>query len=1243
MSENNLNARKLLDAPYLKKSPDKEQFAVATSLENTIVAAGAGSGKTQTLATRFAYLIMSEPNTTVDRILTLTFTEKAAAEMYRRIYITLKKFAADLPDSSIEKARAERAVKDFSKARIQTLDSFSMEIVKSAANLYGIRPDFTVGNADSGKQIRDAAFAFILEHRFSPAIQRISEAGKFSKAAAFFAEAADKHTSLADSLDGKCSVFLNSLKVQDEYIRAFWNENGGALVSDIIEGVNNLAETFSKVNMNASEAKTLLQKAIEDWNAAQVLVRKISVLPASAIFAPSDDALKFAALLSAFKVKVGDSKKNAPLKEIIETLWNKKKDGLADKFCAIVSFYEEFETLQELCPLLDDFVESINAQKRKSGALTFTDSSRLALKILCLQGQIRKDLRASFDKIMIDEFQDNNAANRDLLLLISRAEENGGAIEYSEESEFLAALGPIMKNRLFFVGDEKQSIYKFRGADVSVFNSLHGVIGGKILHMPNNYRSDEPLLQGFNQFFREVFPRARENDFEADFPEAAEAVFPPAKKKAADNPAGANAGADNASAGDNAGIDGAGAENDSGADGRRIHACMLNTASLGKNEKAAFLKDKESKIYFIAKKILLGGKPFSDYAVLTKSRTDYQEFARIFSLMGIPYSLDQQKNIFDEAPVNDIYNVLRLSVYPRDSNCYTAFLCSPFCGLALKDAETVLAVQKNAIAFDGDSSEEIKKSLGDSAQRKYFCAKEFYEQIRGEILSEKITRTVSRLWYEYGYRYATELEDLFDLLFELAREADARQKDAAWFVDALAVVRQNSRNKDEDELDAAETDYQTERARGVQIMTIHKSKGLEFPSVFVYGVANTHAGGGSKNEAKIYRTGQFGLSVNIDYRYGNFFRNLDLVQNREEEKEEAEFKRLVYVALTRAINEVFVVGDWSTNRKNKENDKLLYRLFESYYPDNLDSAPFAFEEIPYVQKEAFQEEISSRTPDAKTLKALMEKEKAVYDKKQVRLPKSAPYFYTSPSSLEEKNQAQSAHSPDSAAAAVSDSVALSAAAGARRDEPPASARYPELNAFVNSSALLKNEYGTLFHSFMEKWSRALDEFEEHKISAEEYFSAEPLVRKISSSNKKILLDVFYKILKTFTEAPDNEAVLALKGGREFFAEYEFKTKIHSYIISGTMDAVYENTDGSYTVLDYKTDLTANPSFYYNQLSCYKKATADLFIGGDMSRVRCLLFFAECGKFADITCEAQKAFENLSDEKIKDLIEKSREA
>lgn len=1254
-----MEAEKLLAEPYLTKTLDSDQAKVATSLENTIVAAGAGSGKTQTLATRFAYLVMSDSKNSVERILTLTFTEKAAAEMYRRIYLTLKKFVEELPECE-EKNRAQKAIENFSKAHIQTLDSFSMEIVKQAANLYGIRPDFSVGATDTSSVIRELAFSFIMKHREAKSIQWISEAGKFQDATKYFCEAAEKHTSLADSLLQKCAVFKESLKKQAKKISQEFSENDSAL-AQIFDGISDLEISLEETNSNSAEIKKL-RSAMQNWKDASELLARIKSQKIPSVvsqeenatrWAASDDVRRFVDLLGELDVKPGKTKNTTQVAECHEKLFG--ENGIAKNALNAIDFIFNYENLRELYSLLDDFVEEVNSYKRQSGSLTFLDSAKLALRILYDQGQIRKEQRENFTKIMIDEFQDNNSANRDLLLLISRKNENGEQLFPCDEKDILEITGEIMPNRLFFVGDEKQSIYKFRGADVAVFNELKNKIGGNILHMSNNYRSDEILLAEFNKFFGaigqpekckdySVFSKtnSEKKNFEATYDENAMVKFPPAKKLSLEkNPSKA---ADESL--------------------HRIHICLLNTSEKNAAEKKSCLSAKESRVYFIAKKILElhSGEqkiPFKDFAILSKSRTDYPEFARIFSLLNIPFSMDQEANIFAEAPVNDIYAALRLCVYPSDRKCYCAFLCSPFCGIDLQAAQTILALTKNSDssnsdksnaetknAFDETLEKEIAENISERNFEKYLRAKNFFNEIRDEILRKPIAQSITKFWYEYGYRYAplwtktseyengdsartwkqTEnfMEEQYDLLFELARAADAQNKDVAWFIDQLNILQENSRGENI-ELETKEVNYQTEKKDAVKIMTIYKSKGLEFPYVFICGCANSKEG--AKNfDGKIYAVENFAPVVIYNSLQQNYFARK--VQSLEKEKSAAEFKRLVYVATTRAINHAYIIGEWAKGEKglgDAAKSKLLLNIFD-FYESNQNDAPFDFIKIDLFEKSQFISQTNSHPVSVENYNKILCEQNAIYNsldaEKIIATPK-VPRLHTSPSALEEKTHQE-----------------FSAVSSQKNDsrETPASFSYPQINSFVNSASLPKNEYGTLFHSFMEAWSKNLEEFLPEKISMQNYFFDESLVQKISDANKKILLETFCEILKKFLgQKEKNPALDALQNRRTFFAEYKFKTKIHSYIFAGTIDAAFENVDGTYTVLDYKTDSVPDEKIYYNQIGCYQKVAADLFTAGDASKIRCILFFAETGEFVDITKNARAAFEKLTDEKIAELI------
>ena len=175
---------------------DDRQEKVCCSTGNTVVAAGAGSGKTQVLATRFAWLVMSK-GIPASKILTLTFTKKAAGEMYERIYNTLSFFAENSETPRTERERAKKALETFGETHIQTLDSYCSALVRQAANRYGIRPDFTTGDAE--REIKDAALPFILKHRNNPAIQAFADAGRLQNFAEnVLAAAINDYTSIAD-------------------------------------------------------------------------------------------------------------------------------------------------------------------------------------------------------------------------------------------------------------------------------------------------------------------------------------------------------------------------------------------------------------------------------------------------------------------------------------------------------------------------------------------------------------------------------------------------------------------------------------------------------------------------------------------------------------------------------------------------------------------------------------------------------------------------------------------------------------------------------------------------------------------------------------------------------------------------------------------------------------------------------------------------------------------------------------
>ena len=1182
-------------ASILNTAPDADQKEVICSLQNTIVSAGAGSGKTQTLASRFAYLITADlkdkdgntiKNPTVERILTLTFTKKAAAEMYQRIYLTLKRFAQNAKDPAA-KQKAQDAIDNFSKARIQTLDSYSASILRQAAPLYGIRPDFTPGANPS--QINDLAFDFVMDNRWNPAIQWISDPAKIEDCAKLFADAANKNASIASSAnkEKKCAVFAQSLAAQKEFAQEQWNKKRPFIAIEKAIQEANQYVPYDKLNKRPPQWLLNLVKAYDFWEqektqkaraAFRALAERKDLyqdLDKTTDLLNSNDFILLKNAIDAFNVsRVSDDN----IKEtLISRLFKKESEdtGITTDFYNILNFLSDLKRLERLHPLLDEFTDKAIDYKRKAGELTFKDTNDLALLALKEQESIRIQERDSYDFIMIDEFQDNNGPNRDLLLLISKDDD-----------------GNIMKNRLFFVGDEKQSIYRFRGADVSVFNSLEESIKPCAkLPMRINYRSSNLLLDEFNQFFGGFFPTDKSEPtvkeecaklfknggvqvYEAKYDQNARAVFPE-KKEADTSPC------------------------------PRMHVCSYPSEEQDPDD---YIEEKNAKALFIAKKILElhqeKGVAFRDIALLTRSRTNYSNIARIFTLNKVPFALDEQADILTQATTNDFYSVLRLCVYPADINAFASFLNSPFAGMTLNAAEKILSLFPSK-AFDPEI--DAKSVLSKEELERYKAAENFYKEMSDFALSNPIANSIERLWQKEGYKFSLNAdEELYDLLYELARKADLDAKDLSWFVDQLAIESSASFGE-HSEIDLKEIDYPVESSDSVNIMTIHKSKGLQFKYVFVWGLSDTREGNNSDN-SKILQSEKFGAVVAASNKKDNFF--VLMAADEEKKKEDAEKRRLAYVALTRAKEELFIVGN---EPPKNPTARPVPGIIQFYQDNDIYDAPFDVIHIePYPR--------GSERPASSGKELTVQDIKKIYGEAKEIQTEKAKNIWTSPSALE------AAADPASADPSITQSASLA---------------YPEINSFVNATALAKNDYGTLFHAFMEGWARDYKNWTQEKIAAEEYFEWESKVQKLSLENRKILLKTFFKILDKFLGVKDNPAYDALKNGRSYRAEYEFKTKIKSFIIRGTMDAVFQNSDGTWTVLDYKTDLAPNPQIYYNQLACYKKTAADLFAGGDQNKVRCVLFFAESNQFVDISQEAQKALEGLSDEKIRNLIEKQQ--
>lgn len=1206
----------------LERKLDDRQKKVCCRAENTVVAAGAGSGKTQVLATRFAWLVMS-CNIPASKILTLTFTKKAAGEMYDRIYKTLAFFAENPETPAIEKQRARRALENFGETHIQTLDSYCVNIVRQAANRYGIRPDFTAGSADSEREIKDEALPFILKHRNNPAVLNFANAGGIQFfAETIFAETLNQYASIADSDDCFCS----KLPLQAEKVCADFNS--------LVFGKDNLCSLESELEMCLAEMDKN-HPEVEKLRPYIFSVEKILNEYKEISF---EDDFKYCApeLLELCEgLEAGFSRVNITalktacrdkeVKELVSSNINAFRE-LSKKLSAMVAFIRQYPQIKELFSLMDLFHAKIKKSKKISGKLSFRDIQKMALLILQEQSDLRSQENAAYDKIMIDEFQDNNGENRELLFLICSPAESGPHPK----------AGDISPEKLFFVGDEKQSIYKFRGADVSVFNELQTDFKnyyGKesVLPMEYNYRSDNPLITSFNMIFggdNGIFPKETNAEYEALYLTETKKYDP--QKKLVLLP--------------------------EKLDSRnvRMHFCVLNKDRLeqemasdkgnidmpGENEQGA---------YFIAKKIdelCKSGVPYKDIAVLDKSRTHRMYLIKWLNIFGIPYSLDQNSSVFASGLVYDIYNFLRICVYPSDLNAYAAFLSSPFAALGWNSVEKILAMQdenlKSVVCEDVEleekNKEKIKEQLSEQEFKLYTKAQAFLKEKRNLVLSEPLTKTLDFLWNDTGYRYETMLNnrsqlsaEQFDMLYELARQCDCDGKSVAWFVDQLAILRdnENSSFKNDTDLDAQDVTYPLEKEASVQILSIHKSKGLQYDYVFISGCFSLRGRGES---GSVFYDDEFGLSVKPKKGSLNYFYLLQ--QELAQKKELAEFRRLIYVAITRAIHHVYLVGSLAVTQKKQKLDEskvdfmLLKKQLEVYYPewenpkfgaDDVvfkENAPFDYFSIKPIKTEDAYKIIKnqSRISDAQLRNRLGNELLPLYKAAVQIQVEPEDLKRRTPSSLEDSQNAQilamnKKDAFEDVNAIIEKKCGTCEEPASLKDDPD-SAGKTEYDELFTSSVFTYMDFGTLIHSYAEALA--------NKIAPEVFLPESKLFKNLTEAEIQVVKNACIKMIHIFKESPMGKALEDAINSRRFVKpEYAFRTQMDGFLVTGSIDLIFQNKDGTYTLLDYKSDRIIRPSMYYGQQKCYR-TSASALLNCDESKIRCYLYFLRYGETLEIT-------------------------
>jgi ATP-dependent helicase/nuclease subunit A len=832
---------------------DAEQRAAVALRANGTVSAGAGSGKTTVLAARYLDLVISS-GADVRSILCLTFTRKAAAEMRERVYRELS--ASDSP-------RSRAAVERFAEASISTIDSFCGSILRSSAQEYGYAPDFAVDDEAAKQLARDEALRFLLERREEPSLARLFALMGFESCwRELFAEAAYRFASPALRPEGDFAAM-------PARAAAFLEREGRAAVAAAAEAV---AAGLSALD-EGGEPHTAKGKE------AAALFRSLSALSPKA---KPEETTEAAAALARLDLRAFGK---SPVEAALKAAATAGREA-ARLLQGLARARDSAPLEAAILGLLAEFAGRYRAAKRAAGVMGFRDVAVAAVDLLARRPELRAYWKRRYRYIMVDEFQDDDELQKELLYLLAEGE--------GESLPGLPAPALLAPDKLFFVGDDKQSIYRFRGADVSVFNRLGRELSrapqgdaaalggdGASPRLSMNYRSEPGLVAFFNEVFSRVFPSREARERGGEIPDY-EACFGAAGSRAP------TAGLEPSvslfwkprNAAPRPGEEEPMSEDEAlAASLARFIKKSVEEGSLGVPEKGGLRK-----------------AGYGDFAVLLRSTSKQYLIERFFRLYRIPYSAASVRGLFVESPANDIYSGLRLALLPEDRLAYAAVLRSPL--VALSDDGFVRVLASGLPSFD----EAAKELLSEDDRARFGHGQALFAGLGRLIDRKSAAEAVGYLWQQGGLRLsilrkpeAHPYLEHYDYLYALAVESDRRGEGLSSLLSRLEPLMGRPEKLDD-------IDVQREAGSGVRIMSVHKSKGLEFPVVILPWI-----GSGEQKEGPgeaFYCSAEAGLTLNLrpfdepDSTRENIF--YQRARELEAAKAAAETKRLFYVACTRA-------------------------------------------------------------------------------------------------------------------------------------------------------------------------------------------------------------------------------------------------------------------------------------------------------------------------------------------------------
>ena len=939
----------------------EQQETIDARNASILVSAAAGSGKTAVLVERIIQMVKDPVHPVdIDRLLVVTFTSAAAAQMRERISQAL----SDAVDEHPENAHLTRQLTLIHHAQITTIDSFCLYLIRNHFDEIGLDPDFRVADEGEVRLLKRDVLDEMLEEYFARDAESSDEDSAAGDGSRPSEAEKERETGKGSETDGSCAGSFqeiveyfspqgNDKRLEEQLLSLYefamsypWPEEWlqeHQKDYDVPEGGLDacpwVEELKSYVKMQLSEAAQLLEQALslcrepdgpymylDTLLEDQERVAELSRAEGFSELYEGFSSLSFGRI-SAKKDAAVSQEKRERAKELRGTV----KDlltGLKEKY-----FYASAEAqeermracapfVKELLELTLDFCRRFSEKKRERGILDFHDMEHLALQILICRedGKLSatrtaRQLRETYEEIMIDEYQDSNLVQEYLLLSIS-GEEDG-------------------RYNRFMVGDVKQSIYKFRLARPELFmekfdryrrletaeepgtaeksaaqgkTAQVGSVCERRIDLKKNFRSRRQVTDSVNEVFSCLMGKDLGGvAYDADAALYPGAVFP--------DPCSAVQ------------------------DPYRTEVLLCVPGEDG-------MEEKEREAMAVAGRIreLVGRLPvvdsetkqlrparYSDMVILLRSPSGWDEtFKKVLETCGIPVYISSRTGYFAATEVQTVLNFLRVLNNPLQDIPLFGVLKSPAAGFSDREIALIRAKKEKGRLYESlcacvqEGQETGKKTEEAELRAKAQAFLALLERFRNYAVYLPIHELIREFLEQTGYLYTASAlpggEQRRANLEMLLSKAESFEKTS--YFGLFHFIRYMEQVEKYD-IDYGEASLQDENADTVRIMSIHRSKGLEFPVCFVSGLGKRF---NMQDIAKPVIV-DMDLGIGLDYvdsvlrmRRGTLKKNV--MAGKLQRDSLGEELRVLYVAMTRAQEKLILTGGLKAERAEKLKEEM---------------------------------------------------------------------------------------------------------------------------------------------------------------------------------------------------------------------------------------------------------------------------------------------------------------------------------